>query len=93
MRTRNDKYKKVKKAKDGGAQSNIWAETNIFLDFYCKKRNINKTHYVNKAVMKQLRQDMKDTKVEISMEDLFNLENPDEQNTDKYEQIGIPGIE
>lgn len=90
---RNDMYRGGKKSQDGTFSCCIKAAVNIILDFYCKLRNINKTDYVNKAVMKQLQQDMKDTKVEISMQDLFNLKNPEEQDGNKYEQIGIPGIE
>lgn len=93
VRTRNDRYKRGKMAKDGTMQSTIWAGNHILLDFYCKRNNINKTHYVNEAVKEKLERDMKNTKAEISMWDLFNLENPEGQNTDGYEQIGIPGIE
>ena len=90
---RDDRYRGGKKSQDGTFSCCIKAAVNIILDFYCKLRNINKTDYVNKTVMKQLQQDMKDTKVEISMQDLFNLKNPEEQDGNKYEQIGIPGIE
>lgn len=95
MRTRNDVYRRGKRAKDGTMQSTIWAGVHIILDFYCKKMNINKTYYVNEAVKEKLERDMKDTKAEISMWDLFNLENPEEQDVSKYEQMGfdIPGLE
>ena len=93
IKPRNDRYRGGKKSQDGTLSCTIWAGVHIILDFYCKKMNINKTYYVNEAVKEKLERDMKDTKAEISMWDLFNLENPDEQNTDGYEQIGIPGIE
>ena len=95
MRTRNDKYRGGKKSQDGTLSCTIWAGVHIILDFYCKKMNINKTYYVNEAVKEKLERDMKDTKVEISMQDLFDLKNLDGQNTDKYEQMGfdIPGLE
>ena len=89
---RNDRYRDTQ-SQDGTFSCSIKPDVNIFLDFFCKQCNFNKTAYVNKAVMRQLQQDMKDTKVEISMQDLFNLKKPEGKNTDKYEQIGIPGIE
>lgn len=93
MRTRNDGYRVGKRAKDGTMQSTIWAGNHILLDFYCKQTNTNKTYYVNEAVKEKLERDMKDTKVEISVQDLFNLKNLEEQDTDGYEQMGIPEIE
>ena len=89
---RKDGYRETQ-SKDGTFSCCIKAAVNRILDFYCKLRNINKTDYVNKAVMNQLRQDMKDTKVEISIQDLFKLKNPEKQDVSKYEQMGIPGIE
>ena len=92
---RNDKYRDGKKSQDGTLSCTIWAGVHIILDFYCKKMNINKTCYVNEAVKEKLERDMKDTKVEISMQDLFDIKNPEKQNTDKYEQMGfdIPRLE
>ena len=87
---RNDRYRDTQ-SQDGTFSSNIWADVNIILNFYCKKMNINKTHYVNKAVMRQLQQDMKDTKVEISMQDLFDIKNSAEESAsgEVYEQIAF----
>ena len=55
---------------------------NVFLDFFCKHNNRNKTGYVNAAVMEKLEKDMKETTVEISMADLFTFKNikEDEDN-------------
>ena len=93
MRTRNDRYRGGKKSQDGTLSCTIWAGVHIILDFYCKKMNINKTYYVNEAVKEKLERDMKDTKVEVSMKYWYEHERREKQNSNKYEQMGIPGIE
>ncbi len=87
---RNDRYRDTQ-SQDGTFSCSIKPDVNIFLDFFCKQCNYNKTAYVNKAVMRQLQQDMKDTKVEISMQDLFDIKNSVEESAsgEVYEQIAF----
>ena len=45
------------------------------------------------TVKEKLERDMQDTKIEISLEEWFDYMIAKERTTDKYEQMGIPGIE
>ena len=92
-RKRNEDGYRDTESKDGTISSRIEWETAMRVKLICKHRNISKTKYINQAVKEKLERDMKDTKVEISVQDLFNLINPEEQDGNKYEQMGIPGIE
>lgn len=92
-RKRNEDGYRDTESKDGTISSRIEGKTALGVKFICKHLNISKTKYINQAVKEKLERDMKDTKVEISVQDLFNLINLEEQNTDGYEQMGIPGIE
>jgi hypothetical protein len=44
-------------------------------------------------VKEKLERDIQDAKIEISLEEWFDYMIAKEQTTDKYEQMGIPGIE
>ena len=92
-RKRNEDGYRDTESKDGTISSRIEGKTALGVKFICKHLNISKTKYINQAVKEKLERDMKDTKVEISVQDLFNLINPEEQDGNKYEQMGIPGIE
>lgn len=85
---REDGYRRSE-SKDGSFSCNIRPAVNVILDFFCEKRNYNKTNYVNDIVMKQLQKDMQDTKVEISVQELFDIMNSTEESGsgENYKQI------
>ena len=92
-RTRNEDGYRDTESMDGTISASIEKELAVRVKFICKLRNISKKKYINQAVREKLERDMKDTKVEISMEEWFGYMIAKEQTTDKYEQMGIPGIE
>ena len=92
-RKRNEDGYRDTESKDGTISSRIDGKTAMGVKFICKHLNISKTKYINQAVKEKLERDMQDTKIEISMKELLDYMIAKEQNTDKYEQMGIPGIE
>jgi predicted DNA-binding protein len=89
---RDDKYRKTH-SKDGTFSCRVNPEVNELLDYYCEKRNINKKDYCNEAIREKLEKDMQETKVYVSMMYQYEHERREKQNSNKYEQMGIPGIE
>ena len=92
-RTRNEDGYRDSESMDGTISASIEKELAVRVKFICKHRNISKTKYINQAVKEKLERDMQDTKIEISLEEWFDYMIAKEQTTDKYEQMGIPGIE
>ena len=92
-RKRNEDGYRDTESKDGTISSTIERETAMRVKLICKHRNISKTKYINQAVKEKLERDIQGDKIEISMEEWFDYMIAKEQTTDKYEQMGIPGIE
>ena len=92
-RKRNEDGYRDTESKDGTISSRIEGETAMRVKLICKHRNISKTKYINQAVKEKLERDIQNAKIEISMEEWFDYVIAKERTTDKYEQMGIPGIE
>ena len=67
-------YKNTKGSRNGDSSITIYAGISKILRYYCKKKNINMTHYINSAVEKQLLNDMKNEVCEVPMNVLYELE-------------------
>lgn len=92
-RKRNEDGYRDTESKDGTISSRIEWETAMRVKLICKHRNISKTKYINQAVKEKLERDMQGAKFEVSAEEWFDYMIAKERTTDKYEQMGIPGIE
>lgn len=91
-RTRNEDGYRDSESMDGTISASIEKELAVRVKFICKLRNISKKKYINQAVREKLERDMKDTKIEISMEEWFDYKIAKEQTTEKCEQYGIGDI-
>ena len=92
-RKRNEDGYRDTESKDGTISSRIVGKTALGVKFICKHRNISKTKYINQAVKEKLERDIHGAKFEVSAEEWLDYMIAKERTTDKYEQMGIPGIE
>ena len=92
-RKRNEDGYRDTESKDGTISSRIEWETAMRVKLICKHRNISKTKYINQAVKEKLERDIQGAKFEVSAEEWLDYMIAKERTTDKYEQMGIPGIE